>query len=129
MTIALKYDKDTDILRITTGEVFTAPEFESSLNEILDSDNFPPDIKTIWDLTRLDFSKIDSNFETSLIQILRENPRRENALTAIVVASDIGFGMSRMFQTLSTQKDLPQRFSIFSNLIAAEEWLVRPSPV
>jgi hypothetical protein len=95
------------------------------LKIILSSPDYPPHINTIWDISQLTFNQIDSQFENNLVRVLEQNPERANAMTAMVVTSDVGYGMARMFQTLCSQKDLPQRFSIFRNRADAEAWFLK----
>lgn len=125
MSIELTHDQSKRILYISTGEDFTVNEFVESLKSILSSPDYPPHINTIWDISQLNFNQIDSQFESSLVKVLEQNPERASAMTAMVVASDVGYGMSRMFQSLCNQKGLPQRFSVFRNYADAEAWLLK----
>lgn len=125
MSIEVTHDQSKGILYISTGGDFTINEFIESLKSILSSPDYPPHINTIWDISQLSFNQIDSQFETSLVRILEQNPERASAMTAMVVDSNVGYGMARMFQSLYNQKDLPQRFSVFRNYADAEAWLLK----
>ncbi|MCF6187007.1 MAG: hypothetical protein L3J49_05955 [Desulfobulbaceae bacterium] len=100
----------------------TEEEFQTSLQEILQSAQFPPDTRTLWDLRELDFSTIDSLMEKRFITIRREYPERGRARLAFIVAGDLAFGMGRMYEMLS--EDLPQTIRTFRKYSEGENWLL-----
>ena len=122
MPITLRYDRKKKVLYGTmTGQV-TEEEFQATLQEILQSDQFPPDTGTLWDLRELDFRTIDTPLEKRFINIRRKYPQRGRARLAFIVAGDLGFGMARMYEILS--EDLPQEIKIFKNYSEGESWLL-----
>ncbi len=122
MPITIRYDREKKVLYGTmTGQV-TEDEFQASLLEILQSDQFPPDTRTLWDLRELDFRTIDSLMEKRLINIRRRYPERGRARLAFIVAGDLAFGMGRMYEILS--EDLPQEIRLFRKYSEGENWLL-----
>ncbi len=122
MPISFHYDRGKKILYGTMTGRITEDEFQASLQEILQSDQFPPDTRTLWDLRELDFSTIDSLMEKRLINIRRKYPERGRARLAFIVAGDLAFGMGRMYEILS--EDLPQEIKIFKKYSEGENWLL-----
>jgi len=122
MPISFYYDREKEALYGTMTGQITEDEFQASLQEILQSDQFPPDTRTLWDLRELDFKTIDSLMEKRLINIRREYPERGRARLAFIVAGDLAFGMGRMYEILS--EDLPQEIRIFRKYSEGENWLL-----
>jgi len=122
MPISFHYDRGKKIIYGTMTGQITEDEFQASLQEILQSEHFPPETRTLWDLRELDFSTIDTLLEKRLINIRRKYPERGRARIAFIVASDLGFGMGRMYEILS--EDLPQTIRTFRNYSEGEDWLL-----
>ncbi len=124
MPVELYYDKKKDALFGIMRGLITIEENENALNTIMKSDQYPPDIRTLWDVREQDFTNIDADFEMRLIELRKKYPERGNARMALVVSTDLGFGMSRMYQNLSA--NLPQNIMVFRDYADAEKWLLNP---
>ncbi len=77
----------------------------------------------IWDVNSLDFSKVKSQSIQPFIlngQLLSE--KRKDLNTAIIVESDLGFGMMRMLQLLS-EGQIRFKFGVFRSKSEAMKWL------
>jgi hypothetical protein len=124
MPIEFRYDREKEILLATVNTPLTLKDFEAAMKGITRSDQFPSDIRTLWDVRELDFSNIDRSFEERLIDIRKKFPERGSARNAVVVAHDLGFGMARMYEALAD--DLPLQFRVFRSFTEAEDWLLQP---
>jgi len=120
MPIEIRYDPPRRILLGTIEGRLDIDEFRTVLEAIERSKEYPPDVATLWDLRGLDFTSIDREFEEHLIAIRKDFPGRARAKLAAVVATDLAFGMSRMFQILSDDED---RMKVFRDYDAAVSWL------
>lgn len=69
MPVEFHYDRDKKVLRGAMISSMTMQEFAAALEEITTSEQFPPNIRTLWDLRELDFKTFDRNFEERLIDI------------------------------------------------------------
>ena len=79
--------------------------------------------QVMWDLSALDFARIDSSSIRNLIRKGQEVSRKRSGMkTAFLVESDLGFGMMRMFQLIADQ-DIDIEFSVFRNSEDAICWL------
>ena len=121
MQIHLEYDRDKNILFGSYSGTFTLQEFETQLAEIVSTSTFPANVPTIWDLTEMDFSQMDWDFINKLLEIRAKFPTRGDALIAIVAATDLTFGVSRMYA--SKGDSLPQTMQVFRSIEDAEAWI------
>ena len=101
----------------------TLDYFEEAMKVITRSDQFPPDIRTIWDVRELDFSNIDLSFEKLLISIRKKYPERGSARNAVIVTDNLGFGMTRMYAALGSFSENVRAFKSYK---AGEDWLLQP---
>ena len=68
MSIEMKYDQNSPILRISTSGRLDYDEFSFFIETIVNSKDYPANINTIWDLREADFSSVDNNFWENLIK-------------------------------------------------------------
>ncbi len=124
MPVELRYDRDKEVLLATVSTPLTLKDFEAAMKGITRSDQFPSDIRTLWDVRELDFSDIDRSFEKCLIDIRKKYAERGSARNAIVVADSHGFAMSRTYEALSYNLQL--QLLVFMSYTEAEDWLLQP---
>ncbi len=130
MPLELRYDAGKGIIYVTVDGNVHVDEFDGVTKAIVSSDEYPPDTPTLWD-ARSVHVKIDAGsgqakgsekqFLLDMIAMRKRYPERGNAKLAIVVPSDFGFGMSRMYELLSG--GLPQSIMVFRDFAEAEQWL------
>ena len=89
---------------------------------IVNSEEYPPDTNTLWDLRNFDFSTIDAETQRQWVDLRKKHPERGKAKMAIVVDSDMNFGKSRMYEMWSSE--LPQRMRVFRDYPEALAWLL-----
>ena len=123
MPIELRYDLQKNILFATIGEQITRSEFSESLEKIIHSIDYPPDVKVLWDARLVNMPDSDKSFLKDFIEIRKKYPERGKTKLAIVVSTDLSFGMSRMYEAFSG--DLPQSIMVFRNPIDGEQWLLK----
>lgn len=123
MPISFKYDKENDVLRIFLEDKILLKEVDQLYRDIVTSTEFPPDIRSIWDFRKADFTIIEKRFMEEVFSIRKKYPERSSARAAFVAASDLSFGVSRMYETLSAF-ELPQHISVFRELSEAEAWIL-----
>ena len=123
MSVEVKYDREKEILSVAVPSPLTLDYFEEAMKVITRSDQFPPDIRTIWDVRKLDFSSIDLRFVGRLISIRKKYPERGSSRNAVIVADDLGFGVARMYAALGF---LSAHVRVFRSYKAGEDWLLQP---
>ena len=119
MPIHLYYDKKKEILNCSIDQSFSFEELESTLYTITHSAEYLPDVKTLWNIERFDLKEINEDFMNRL-----KFPQRRNAKLAIIIPSDLGFGLSRMYEAFSEIQGMPQSIHVFRNHADAEKWLL-----
>ncbi|MEE4254068.1 MAG: STAS/SEC14 domain-containing protein [Desulfuromusa sp.] len=128
MLIALVFDRQQQFLHIKASGQISINDFESALQVILSSEEYPPDIATLWDLQNFDFSVISSKFEKSIIDIHKKYPARGKTRFAMLVSSQLGVGLSMMYKSLSSMHGIPHEFKVFQNIDDAKSWLTGQQP-
>jgi hypothetical protein len=123
MPMEFRFDAEKQALFGTITSPLTLDEYRSSIEAIVRSKEHPPDIRTLWDLRELDFNEIDRSLEKSLILVSKEFPERGSAKIAFIVKSDLGFGMTRMFEALADK--LGYETKVFRSYSEGENWLIQ----
>jgi len=126
MPTDLRFDGEKGILVVTVRGSLTLEEFRTTLEEITHSDQYPPDIDTLWDFQAMDFQAMDSDFFRHIISIRKHYPERGIARAAHIVAGDFAFGMLRMHEILSDadRVGLPQSMKVSKSFSEGEQWLL-----
>ena len=126
MAIDISYKPDKGFLYITVKGHSTLEEYKMAMEEITQSEEYPADINTMWDLREQVFDKLDSDTIKSFIKIRKEYPERGAARVAFIVKGDFAFGMMRMYDKLSSFEgsDLPQKLMVFRDYSEGEKWLL-----
>jgi hypothetical protein len=120
--VELCYDSEKKALFGAIQHPMTFEEFHEVNRLITQSSEFPPDVRTLWDLRKLDFAEIEQLYQESLIDIRKQYPSRGAARIAFIVADELGYGLLRMYEILSS--DLPQQIQVFQDYSEGETWLL-----
>ena len=121
MAIEYQLDSENKFLLIKISGVLDFELLTGAAEKLMTSSEFPSDINTIYDMSKMDFSNITTEFEEKVVQ-LRQQLDRGNAKIACVTPSDVGFGMGRMYEVLSG--NLPQQVRVFRTLEEAKDWIL-----
>jgi len=127
MPIQIKYDDDKKILYVIMQGTLDPQEFEQVLTTIVSSREYPPDVATLWDVSAvlapasLHSREDEGQLLRGLIDIRKKYPERGRAMFAVVAPSDLAFGMSRMYEALSSP--MQQTVMVFRTVSEAERWL------
>lgn len=123
MGVDLHYDRDKGILYARlVGEV-SVEDLRPLLETITTSEEYPPDVPTLWDVREASFAGADRAMFDRLIASRKLHPARASAKIAAVVSGDLAYGLARMYELLSATRRLPQRIRIFRDMNEAERWL------
>ena len=125
MPIECRYDRERNALFCMVSSPLTTEEFEQVMGGITQSNEFPPDTRTLWDLRGIDFGNIDRAFEEQVIEIRKQFPERGRARIALIVGDQLGLGMTRMYEILSD--DMPQETRTFTDYSEGERWMLEQS--
>ncbi len=124
MTIEIKYDQNRELLHISVQGTPDFDEFASIFETITNSNDYPPNIRAIWDFRNSDISSVNSEMLKHLIEIRKRFEKRNTCRSALIVSSNMQYGMGRMFQMLSEGK-IPHEFMVFRDYEECEQWLLK----
>ena len=127
MPIISTYNKEEKILFAKVINPISYDDFILGIKETSSSEEYPANIRTIWDIRDLDFSQIDTMFLKSIIQLRLKYPERTKANLAYVVKETFQFGMARMYGTLSQISIPEQNHEIFTDMPSAIKWIKNQS--
>jgi hypothetical protein len=81
-----------------------------------------PDMNTLSDMREIEVDFSTQGVSTMIEVMERTADKRSGARAAIVVGTDVAFGMGRMVELRSDERAEPN-FRIFRDMLAASEWL------
>jgi len=79
--------------------------------------------QVVWDLSHFDFMSVDARTLRLFVErAAKMSTKRKGRKTALVVQSEVGFGMMRMLQILAEDK-VQVTFGVFRDLAGALRWV------
>ena len=122
MPIHIHYNPELNYIVLKPVGVLTIKMLSDLDGPLISSEEFPPDVNTIWDMRETDYSNINKTFLEELIELRNRNYLvRGKAKLAYVASSDFEFGITRMYEMLSV--NIKQKMHIFRTIEEAETWL------
>jgi hypothetical protein len=122
MPLELKYFPEESYLYCSLHGELTLQDLRLFFEEVTHSNEYSPDVPAIWDLTNGDYGNYDYSFAFTSLELSKDYPERTHARIAVVVNSALGFGLSRMYDSISDE--LGHTRKIFDSLEAAKKWLL-----
>ncbi|MDF1793336.1 MAG: hypothetical protein P1U88_15590 [Thalassobaculaceae bacterium] len=121
MIDGIDHSADEGVVRVTLSGVFAVDDFRRAMTEVVRLREVKGPTHAIWDVTALDFSRID-------IDVLRRTsdartefaPRRGDERVAVVASASVEKAIMELFLDLSEETRTSQR--VFVNRAAAETW-------
>ncbi|MDH5483674.1 MAG: hypothetical protein OEY43_00435 [Gammaproteobacteria bacterium] len=108
--------------RIVEGE-FNFNKFFSSFHEIDTVPGFVKGMDALWDLRQADLSQMSVDTVDKISHYIANNTDKRGVdyRIALVVSTDLAYGLARMFRTMSDQ--IPVNINIFRSMDDACDWL------
>lgn len=122
MPVNCEYQVDKAVLYCTAEGSVTVEDFQQAMAGIINSNEFSPDVRTLWDIRKLDYTSVTRELADKLISLREKNPQRGNTKIVIIADKNHNFGMSRMYEMLSGE--LPQQIMVFREFEEGEKWLM-----
>lgn len=122
MSFSLAYDRESRILHVAVSGPVLSAEFDAALTAITTSVEFPPDVDTVWNFSDADFSDTQAADLRRMLYIRMAHAERGRSLVALVVSSNVAFGMSRMFQALSDDA-MSEHLTVTRSAKEAQRWI------
>jgi len=122
--MGIAFDTERGIAVITPAGQVTADGLIRAFVEMVEHPDFRPDMHSLWDMRQSVIGKMTAADMSRIARFIsaRYGPLRQGARVAIVADTDVGFGLSRMYEMMS-EGVLPARVRSFRSLSEAEEWL------
>ena len=119
---SIERERDLTILTLT-GPV-AAADVVGALRDFYAG---PCTAKALWDFTGSDLHAAKMTDLAAVLTAAKTlAPRRAGGKTALVVPSDLGFGMARMYESMAELKNHPVGHGVFRNREDALHWLAAP---
>lgn len=118
--MAIRYELDDQLLIITTEGNFQPEDLHAAFQNVFSDPHFRPGIKIlVHDLDSL-FVPTSKQLEAGAKNI-EEIMKKFSTKMAIVVSSDVNYGMGRMMEIFCEQRDI--NLKVFKELELAKMWL------
>lgn len=122
MSFKINYIESKNHILVEIEGVFSENDFHEILNTISTSNEYPSNINAIYDLSKMSFKNIDTNFLESLSEAANQYSKiREGAKTVYVCPEDIQFGMTRVWEVLAS--DVHVNIMVKRTISEAINWL------
>ena len=128
MPVESRYIDARGYLHATVREPVSISEIEEGLRRVVTSAQHPANVPTLWDLREWDFGSVNRSRLMQIIDVRSRHPDRGNARLALLVKTEVQFGLSRMYELLSDSHDLPQLIQVFYSEEEALNWLLHQEP-
>lgn len=123
MSVEIKYDQNRKVLDIIVFGLSDADDLSSALEHIINSGDYPPNTDAIWDVRNSDLSNANFQFVSELVKIRSRFMKRRDCRSALIVSSEVQYGLCRMFEMLSEGK-ISQQLRVFRDYKEGEQWLL-----
>ena len=121
--ISCRYRQDIDAVLFEISGEFTLAEYLDAMNEFQQSAHFRPGIHSIWDFRKLTVASMPDEDLRAIAEYQKKiaSTRGPSWKAALVVASDLSYGLSRMFEAYSDTA--PNQVTVFRSMEEAVNWI------
>jgi hypothetical protein len=118
----MQFDHALGAMRVVLAGRLSVEDLEAAFLEMLEHPQFRPGMPIIWDLRTATLVTLSTEHLRRLSgRVSTQRARRGTGKAAIVVGSDVDYGLMRQFEVLS--EGVPRQLMVFRELAAAEAWL------
>ena len=122
MPVSFTYDAERQVLIAKISGSMSLEEMRDSVPKLTGSQEYPPDVNTLWDLSEMEFHNIDYQFNEKLIDIRKTiADKRREAKVALLLVNQLARPVVELFRIMS--EGLPQQTQIFTRREEAMKWL------
>jgi hypothetical protein len=121
MTISLSVDALRDLTVFTVeGEL----SFEEQVEVLRIFYGGDPTTNVLWDFRNITGNRIQSEEASEIVSFIKRNEaKRPSGKTALVVSTDLDFGLSRVSQAYGESEGLPWEIRAFRSMESAYRWI------
>ena len=124
MISEITYDEDRERLNIKTFGKASGEGFLALNTRMVEHPSWKPETKVLCDFSALDLSNIsrqDAENSAKFFQSL--STKLKGARIAAIMNKDVGYGITRMWATLTISPEVPFEIMAFRSFDDAVEWL------
>ena len=118
MPIQYRIDPDREIVFMTAEGSLTDADLEKLRASMQSDPDFHPNLNQLGDFRATDFSGLTATGVRALAERISDSDQSQRA---IIVSTDLAFGMSRMYQILTDEN--PAKVMVFKDMTEARAWL------
>ena len=122
MPMEYEIDREANLVRITGKGRVTDAEMVQCVSDLRNDPELKPDMHALSDMRAIEVGFTSEGVAGMLAVMDRTADRRSAARAAIVVSSEVAFGMGRMLELRSENRADPT-FQVFRDMDSALEWL------
>lgn len=121
MTISSSMDALRDLTVFTVeGEL----RFEEQIEVLRTFYEGDPTANVLWDFRNITGNRIQSEEVSMIVSFIkRKETKRTSGKTALVVSTDLDFGLSRVSQAYGESEELPWEIRTFRSMESAYQWI------
>ena len=120
MPICYRIDPKQKIVYITAEGILTDDELKKHVDNLLSDADYHPGFNRLSDFRAVSLVDLTGSGMRGLAQG-KGTTNSEGSMRALVVSSDLAYGMARMFQILTD--DSSARIEVFKEITEARKWL------
>ncbi len=122
MPMTYTIDKANSLVRIVGTGLLTDEEMVECIASLRADPELEPDMNTLSDMRDIEVG-FTRNGINGMVKVMRDSSeRRAAAKAAIVVSSDVAYGMGRMLEIVA-EGEVEPSFRIFRDMDSALSWL------
>lgn len=120
--VETQVDRERDLTTYTVSGDFTAEQIGQAIRDFYDGQ---PTTRVLWDFTAATFGNISAFVPQQMAGASQQHigSDRQGGMTALVFASDVGFGLGRMFETFRSLQGSDVTYGTFRSREKALQWL------
>ena len=122
MPMTYEIDTDAGLVRIFGSGTLSDDEMVDCITALRADADLRPDMNALSDMRAIEVGFTSEGIARMLQVLEASDDRRASGRAAVVVSSDVAFGMGRMME-LSAEGHTEPRFRIFRDLGEARSWL------
>ena len=124
MSVEYTYDEEMKVLYTRFFGVVTEKDLRDQANAVTADPRIGPGVRELVDLSGVeDIQGGAGGLEENIRIDITHGEKLAGMRTAIVAATDLLYGFSRMYQSLAEVKNAPSKVEVFRTEKEAREWL------
>ena len=122
--ITIDFSKNNIVVYTVVGE-FTLEDYFDAIQRLEASDQYNPDIDTIWDFTRATGEKLTMDDIYTIAENNQKlaSDRKKGWKVAVVAGSEFDYALGRMYEAYADLVD--NRIEIFKSIDEARKWMAQ----